>query len=168
MGFTHCSSVTHFVKLLIVIPFLVGCARQEIISAKEVPKTLSSVQNTEGLKVELNLNKPSYKLKEPTIMILTVTNKSKETCRYSFRSSQVYDFVVKEDNKEIWRWSADEVFAQVITELTLAPGKSESFEEIWEQVDNEGKNVRAGKYQVIGILATQPERISHPVSIEIR
>ncbi|MGH7909209.1 MAG: BsuPI-related putative proteinase inhibitor [Thermodesulfobacteriota bacterium] len=127
----------------------------------------SSFEQTEGIKVELKLKKPSYKLKEPIIMTLTVTNKSKETFHYSFRSSQVYDFVVKEDNKEIWRWSTDKVFAQVIIEFTLAPGKSESFEESWEQVDNEGKNVSAGKYQVIGILATRPERSSHPVSIEI-
>ena len=167
MGFIHCSSVTNVAKLLIVIFFLVGCTRQEILPTKEVPQMPSSLEQTEGLKVELNLNKPSYKLKEPIIMTLTVTNTSKETVHYSFRSSQAYDFIVKEDNKEIWRQSTDKVFAQVIIEFTLAPGKSESFEEIWEQIDNEGKNVSTGKYQVIGILATRPERSSHPVSIEI-
>ena len=167
MGFIHCSSVTNVAKFLIVTFFLVGCTRQEILPAKEVLQMPSSFEQTEGIKVELKLNKPSYKLKEPIIMTLTVTNKSKETFHYSFRSSQVYDFIVREDNKEIWRWLADMVFAQVITEFTLAPGKSESFEEIWEQIDNEGKNVSTGKYQVIGILATRPERSSRPVSVEI-
>lgn len=122
----------------------------------------------EGLKIELKLNKTSYKLKEPITMSLTVANKSKETFRDSFRSAQSYDFVVKQDNKEIWRWSADRFFAQVITEFTLVSGKSKSFEEIWEQVNNEGKGVPAGKYQAIGMLATRPERSSEAVSVEIR
>jgi hypothetical protein len=121
-----------------------------------------------GLKLELKLNKPSYKLKESITLTLTITNQSKESFKDSFRSSQEYDFIVKQDNKEVWRWSADKFFAQVITEFTLAPGKSKSFEEVWEQVDNEGKGILAGKYQAIGILTTRPERSSNSVSFEIR
>lgn len=121
-----------------------------------------------GLKVELKLNKPSYQLKEPITMLLTVTNKSKGTFKDRFRTSQVYDFIVKREDKEIWRWSADKFFAQVITEFTLDPGKSKSFKEVWEQVDSEGKSVSPGKYQAISILATRPERSSQAVSFEIR
>ncbi len=162
------SSMTPVAKLLIFIFLLVGCTRQEI-PPKEVPIVPNPPQEeAEGLKIELKLDKPSYKLKEPVKMTLTVTNKSKETFKDSFRSSQMYDFRVKQDNKEIWHWSADKFFAQVITEFTLSPEKSVSFKEVWEQVDNDGKKVSAGKYQVIGILATRPERSSHIVSVEIR
>jgi hypothetical protein len=166
--------MTNLTRLLIIIfIFLFGCARQEI-PRKEVsivPNSKPPQEETkeeEGLKLELKLNKPAYKLKEPITMSLTVANKSKETFRDSFRSAQSYDFVVKQENKEIWRWSSDKLFAQVITEFTLAPGKSKSFEEVWEQIDNDGKNISAGKYQTIGILATRPERSSNAVSIEIR
>ena len=125
-------------------------------------------EEAEGLKLELKLDEPAYKPNKPITMTLTVTNPSKETFRDSFRSSQAYDFIVKQEAVEIWRWSADKFFAQAITEFTLAPGESESFEEVWEQVDNAGKDVPTGKYQVIGILATRPERSSQAVSVEIR
>lgn len=160
------ANMANVAKLLMFMFFLFGCTRQET-PPKEIPMTNPAQEGAEGLKIELKLNKTSYKLKEPITMSLTVANKSKETFRDSFRSSQEYDFVVKQENKEIWRWSADKFFAQVITEFTLAPGKSKSFKEIWEQVNNEGKSVPAGMYQVIGILATRPERSSNTVSVEI-
>ena len=102
------------VKLLILIFFLVGCTRGEI-PPKEVPLVLSSPQEEgEGLKLELKLNKPAYKFKAPITMTLTVTNRSKETFKDSFRSSQAYDFIVKQGEVKIWRWSADKAFLQVI------------------------------------------------------
>ena len=55
--------------------------------------------------------------------------------------------------REVWRHSAGRMFAQVITDLTLAPGESRSFTATWNQTDAKGKPVPPGRYEAVGLVA---------------
>ena len=121
----------------------------------------------ENLTVELTLDKPSYKPKELVRMTLTVTNRSKESFHGNFRSAQAYDFLIKQDGREIWRWSHDHMFAQMLLDVTIAPGKALSYQETWAQRDKAGNEVPLGRYEVVGILKTTPEVVSLPVLLEV-
>ncbi|GFP19159.1 hypothetical protein HKBW3S03_00663 [Candidatus Hakubella thermalkaliphila] len=49
-----------------------------------------------------------------------------------FNSAQMYDFwVIDAQGQELWRWSADQAFAQVIKEVPLSPGQGMGFAETY-------------------------------------
>lgn len=99
---------------------------------------------------------------------MIVTNKTNRIFKSTFSSTQKYDFVVRKEKKEIWRWSEDKVFAMVLTEFVLAPQQSVTYQERWTpQGDGEGRHVVPGEYEIIGTLKTHPEILSPSIFIEI-
>jgi len=60
-------------------------------------------------------------------MILMVTNTGNNTERIDLRSGQRYDFIVSRDGREVWRWSADKMFTQALTTITLGPDETITF-----------------------------------------
>ena len=119
------------------------------------------------LELLLKTDKQSYSPKEPILIQLIVTNKMSKVFKSTFASAQRYDFVVRKEKEEIWRWSEDKMFAMVLTEFILPPQQSVTYQERWTQQDEEGRTIPAGKYEIIGILKTQPEIISSSVLVEI-
>lgn len=120
------------------------------------------------LEIFLKTDKHSYSPKESVFIQLIITNKTNQIFKSTFSSTQRYDFVVKKERKEIWRWSEDKVFAMRLTEYTLNPQESVTYQERWiPQEDLEGRVLPQGEYEVIGILNTQPQTISPSVFIEI-
>jgi hypothetical protein len=135
-----------FFSLFLVIPFLSPKPHLELL---------------------LKTDKQSYSPKEPILIQLIVTNKTNKVFRSTFSSTQKYDFVVRKEKEEIWRWSKDKVFAMVLTEFKLQPQESVTYQDRWTQQDEEGRTIPAGEYEIIGILKTQPEIISPTLSIKI-
>lgn len=123
---------------------------------------------TSGLEIALRAERRVYKPKEPIVLQLTVTNKGNETFKETFRSAQAYDFVAKREGREIWRWAYGRMFAMMLTEFVLEPEESVTYKGMWNQKGNNGKFVPPGKYNLIGILKTRPERCSFPVGIEVK
>ena len=41
----------------------------------------------------------------------------------------------------VWRWSHGRAFTMALEQITLKPGESRTFEAVWEQKDNAGKDV---------------------------
>lgn len=64
-------------------------------------------------------------------LVLQVTNPSEEPVELNFASGQIYDFVVLEGEREIWRWSEDQMFTQALRRERLGPGESRRFEAQW-------------------------------------
>lgn len=62
---------------------------------------------------------------------LQVTNAGSAPVELEFASSQTHDFVVSRAGAELWRWSADLMFAQALRSETLAPGETRAFEGTW-------------------------------------
>ena len=59
----------------------------------------------------------------------SVTNVTRDSLRFVYSDAQQYDFVLSDEGRELWRWSADWAFAQVVWEESLAPGASILVEE---------------------------------------
>lgn len=96
-----------------------------------------------------------FGLGEPVRFVLGVRNPASEPVRLSFGSTKTHDFVVTTaSGKELWRHSGGLVYAQMLSELVLAPGETREFEARWEPTD-----LPAGRYHARGLLATLPEAV---------
>ena len=48
----------------------------------------------------------------------------------------------------VWQWLARQEFPQALSRLSIAPGKSETFQASWNGLDTKGKPVAPGVYMV--------------------
>jgi hypothetical protein len=136
------------------------------------PNTQHRTPNTEhrnGLQLRLTSPRPSYATGAPVPLTLTVTNPGRSPLTLQFSSSQQYDFEVRREGQVVWRWSADRMFTQALTSLTLNPGTSLRFTETWKQQDNNGQPVPPGTYEVVATLTTmtKPQPQSTPLALRI-
>ena len=104
----------------------------------------------------------------PVELTLTVSNGTEETIRISFSSSKQFDLVIKKDEKILWTWSEERMFAMSLTQLKLGPGERKHFDIVWPQLDRNGKQVKPGFYTAVGWLASKKKLISKPITFEIR
>lgn len=164
--------------LVFVLPAAVPCQLQgEGISGKLYPgaaqarlrRTAKDVRVYDCLKVTLEIERESYCSGESVPMTLALKNIGDEPLTLRFSSGQQYDFIVARSGKEVWRWSADKVFIQVLGSLTLAPGETREFKQTWQQKDNEGQQVPAGEYEITGLVTTMgtPRPKAGPVPVKI-
>lgn len=82
-----------------------------------------------------------------------VTNVGTEPIELTFRNSGRADFIVYEDDEEIWRWSDGQMFAQVIQSARLEPGEELSFEE-------SGPDLEPGEYTAEATLRIRDHDVS--------
>ncbi len=103
-------------------------------------------------------------------MVLTIRNRTSDTVKLTLPSAHTHDMVVSmKGNKEIWRWSAGRMFAQVLTAVALPPGESKSFVETWDQTRSDGKPAEPGEYEAVGMIPVRDQVIrSNPLIFTIR
>jgi len=71
---------------------------------------------------------------------LRVANDGAAPVTLSFGSAQRYDFAVVDGaGTVVWRWSADQMFAQVAGEETVEPGDVLEYGASWDAGDREGE-----------------------------
>ena len=100
---------------------------------------------------------------------VVATNKDTRPVVLKFNTAQQYDFYAKDQNQRIvWKWSNDRVFANVQTKTQLQPGQALSHSVKWKYLRNDGYRAKAGKYQIMGAVTAQPQNIySKPVTLEV-
>jgi hypothetical protein len=76
-------------------------------------------------------------------LTLTVENTGTDPETLSFRDSQRAEFVVRDGDREIWRWSEGQMFAQLLGSETVDPGATVVYEGEWESAS-------PGTYTVVG------------------
>ncbi|HEX6597737.1 MAG TPA: BsuPI-related putative proteinase inhibitor [Gemmatimonadaceae bacterium] len=78
----------------------------------------------------------------------TVTNTRDSTATVKFNDSQQFDIRVWDANDAlVWRWGADQAFAQLVTTRALAPGESATYVAHW-------KPASAGSYHAMAYLTS--------------
>jgi hypothetical protein len=81
--------------------------------------------------------------------VLQVANGSPSPVELDFASGQRYDFIVRNTaGAEVWRWSADQGFVQMLGTETLAAGGVLEYEAQWLATG------RQGEYEAVGVLAS--------------
>jgi hypothetical protein len=106
------------------------------------------------MQLTLHTDRESYRPGEPVQLRLEALNDTDEPVTLAFSSSQKYDFEVLWEDQLLWRWSADRVFAQMLTEETLTPGERRRYEATWDGRHGDGEMARPGEYIARGVLTT--------------
>jgi Intracellular proteinase inhibitor len=104
------------------------------------------------MQLTLHTDRESYLPGQPVQLRLELFNDRAEPVRLTFNSSRKFDFEVLWEDQLLWRWSADRLFAQMLTEETLAPGERRTFEATWDGQIMGGEVAKPGEYLARGIL----------------
>jgi len=79
----------------------------------------------------------------------TILVAASEPITLYYRSTQRYEIVITDsEDKEVWRWSKDKGFGQVLEQVSLGANEWLTFDESWDQRDNDGQPVPTGNYTV--------------------
>jgi hypothetical protein len=88
-----------------------------------------------------------YTQGEPVRLAITVAAAERITLYY--RTTQRYDIIIADsEGNEVWRWSKDKAFGEVLEEVSLEENETLAFNETWDQRDNDGQPVPPGDYRV--------------------
>jgi surface antigen len=97
----------------------------------------------------LELDTQRYEQGEPIEMTLRLINCASQPITRTYPDAQRYDFSAKaEGGDEVWRWSDDVPFAEVLGEETYQPGEQLTFAETWDQLGSDGQAVALGQYEL--------------------
>jgi len=114
--------------------------------------------------ISMSTDKMSYSDGEPITMTLKIFNYTGEDIVFHFNTSQRYDFIIEdEEGNEVWRWSKDMMFAQMLGEEILGPDNPE----IIYTAEYKGK-LSPGYYKVTAIFVAQDRPMSGSVIIEVK
>jgi hypothetical protein len=81
---------------------------------------------------ELLASLQAYTEADRVTFVLQVTNTTEGPLDLTFPTGQSFDFVVSDGGREIWRWSAEQMFTQAIRHEQLGPGETQRHEATWE------------------------------------
>lgn len=92
--------------------------------------------------------------------VFTVENEGDESTILRFNDGQEADVVVRAAGQEVFRWSADRMFMQVIHQVELGPGETEIYEMEWE-------NPASGEFTAEAILTAENQDVSATAVVSI-
>lgn len=111
----------------------------------------------------LRADKESYRQGEPIALTLQVVNRSPHSVTLQFPTAQRYDVLVQDaQGREVWRWSADRMVAQVVGKETLRPGGRPFTYRVTVR-----EYLPTGRYSIIGLVPADPGPISATIDIRI-
>lgn len=94
--------------------------------------------------------------------VLQVTNAGPAPVTLEFPNGQSFDFVVTQDGREVWRWSADMMFTQALRSETLAPGETRTFDAMWSPPAG-----TSGDFVARGFLTAREHRAEQQMSFRL-
>ena len=113
--------------------------------------------------VSLSTDKAIYAAGESIVMELVVFNRTGESLTFDFMNAQHYDFIIEDaEGNSVWRWSEGRMFAQMLGEETLGPGR----EEVVYTETHTGP-LPPGGYKVTGSLISANRPLSASLTITI-
>ena len=113
--------------------------------------------------VSLTTDKAIYAAGESIVMELIVFNRTGGNLTFDFRNAQHYDFIIEDaGGNTAWRWAEGRMFAQVLGEETLGPGREEVV-----YTETYAGALQPGSYKVIGALVSANRPLSASLGITI-
>jgi hypothetical protein len=86
---------------------------------------------------------------QPVVVELVAVNGGGTPVTFSFPTTQRYDAVVSDGAcNEIWRWSSDQMFGQIVERETIPAHGRTVYRITWDQRDSAGRQVRPGSYEM--------------------
>jgi len=128
---------------------------------------IMAIKEMDKVKLILQTEKKSYSIGEPVPLRFEVINISSEAIEFTFPTGQQFDFLLRNREQVIWRWSYGKQFIQIITKISIEPGQSLIYRVEWPQVDNLGNPVPPGKYKAIALLMVTTPLESPALAIQV-
>jgi hypothetical protein len=113
----------------------------------------------------IRTDKKEYRPDETVVMTLVLQNEGPEAREYRFYTAQRFDVTAEREGQQLWQWSHDRLFAQVMTMLVIQPGDSRVFKAEWKQTDLRGRKVPRGIYTLRGWIVGTGERAEEVVEL---
>jgi hypothetical protein len=112
----------------------------------------------------LTANKAVYAEVEPVELTLQVVNRGPRLVTLQFRDSQRYDFLIQNaQGQEVWRWSADQMFAQILGHETLSSDGGKLTYRIVARA-----TLRRGSYTITGVVPAMDAQMSARLEVTIQ
>ena len=113
--------------------------------------------------VSMRTDRAIYAASERTVIELIVFNRTAESLTFDFRNAQHYDFLIEDaEGNSVWRWAEGRMFAQVLGEETLGPGREEVV-----YTETYAGPLQPGDYEVTGALISSNRPLSASLTITI-
>ena len=148
-------------QLLVGVALLCGAIAA---SCQPPPKTPTEPPTTSATPVTVSIatDKKTYTAKDPIKLTLTARNPLRTPVKLTFNSGMKYDFEIRKGKApstvRVWQWSHGRMFFQMITYVTVEPGKKLVYSETFTPGDKgpDGKplpSLEPGTYTATAILA---------------
>jgi len=112
----------------------------------------------------LTASKAVYAEGEPVELILQVVNRGPRPVTLQFRDSQRYDFLIRNaQGQEVWRWSANQMFAHMLGQETLSPDGGNLTYRVVARA-----TLRRGSYTVMGVVPVIDAQMSALLEVTIQ
>jgi hypothetical protein len=119
---------------------------------------------SKGFGLSIATDKAIYHPEDPITITLTVFNYTEDRVIFTFTSTQRYDFFIRQEGREIWRWSAERFFALVMGEERIQPGKSLVYTETYRAKDK----LTPGIYSITGMLTCRDSAKPMQATIHVK
>ena len=117
-----------------------------------------------GIGVLIMTDKATYSSGEVITMTLNIFNHTGDEVVFQFSTSQRYDFLIEDGGgNKVWRWSDERMFAQVLGEEKIGPGREEIIYE-----ENYNNRLDAGRYKITGILVDRERSLGATIIISVK
>jgi hypothetical protein len=101
---------------------------------------------------------------EPMELTLQVVNRGPRPVTLQFRDSQRYDFLIRNaQGQEVWRWSANQMFAHMLGQETLSPDGGNLTYRVVARA-----TLRRGSYTVMGVVPVIDAQMSALLEVTIQ
>lgn len=142
---THRRSSLAGLAMLCFILVLSACTPSETPSPIDEDDSAA----TDGLLVQLGAERLSYEPGDEIRAVLRLVNRTGEPRALTFSSAQRVDFLILDaSGNEVFRWSTDQMFAQVMGEEVLNPEAELSWEEGFPAPPG------SGEYSLVGRITS--------------
>jgi len=134
------------VRIVPIALLLAGCVT-------EVQREPGPPRADERAAVSLTLrsDRAEYTVGQPVELVLEMINRGRTPVSMSVPTSQLYDFTVRRDGTEIWRWSEGKLFATQVTDVVLGPGQTGLYKVVWDAKGRDGRPIGPGRYVATGV-----------------
>ncbi len=118
----------------------------------------------EGFGLIVTIDRPDYGPGDEIVVTLEAVNGTADPVTFYFPTSQRYDLaIMDEQGRELWRWSKTRVFAMVLGEETLGPGRPRLAYRERIRI-----SLPAGRYWLEGALTDRDRSLAGSVRLVVR
>lgn len=145
-------------KILLITLLVSGCAYTE--------SRTSPLQINLAIRDTFSQEVNTFTQGDTIRLFLTATNNTNEPIVFNFNDGQQFDFYISSSSAEVWRWSDDKGFIQILTSLTIPAHDSVEVTATWNQVLSSGGNLAIGNYTALGSFLEQSPSAQQTFTIQ--